>query len=34
LSLLVDIRGGQQEPGSQLSTLIEIIEELLESLIE
>ena len=34
LSLLVDIRGAQQAPKSDLSTLIEITEELLESLIE
>jgi hypothetical protein len=34
LGLLVDIRGGQQAPKSQLSTLIEITDELLESLIE
>ncbi|HEY0574453.1 MAG TPA: hypothetical protein VGD73_10145 [Pseudonocardia sp.] len=33
LSLLVDIRGGQQEP-ENLSTLIELTEELLESMIE
>lgn len=34
LSLLVDIRVGQQAPESQLPTLTEVTDELLESLIE
>jgi hypothetical protein len=34
LSLLVDIRGGQHQPGNRLPTLIELTEELLESMIE